>query len=209
MISNPYEVLGLSSNASNDDIKRAYRELSRKYHPDSYVNNPLSELAEEKFKEVQEAYDQIMHEREGSQQGGFGNTGYQNTASSDQESVEMQAVYNFLNNRRYQDAMNVLSRMSNRTARWYYCSAIANAGMANNVQALNDAKRAASMEPGNPEYTNLVSQLQWNGQRYQTRGGGYGGVGGRPSYGTGSFCCDLFILDSCCECMGGDLCSCM
>lgn len=213
MISNPYEVLGLSSNASNDEVKRAYRELSRKYHPDSYVDNPLSGLAEEKFKEVQEAYDQIMRDREGAQQSsGYGNTGYrgyQNTASSDQESVEMQAVYNFLNNRRYQDAMNVLSRMSNRTARWYYCSAIANAGMANNVQALNDARQAANMEPGNPEYTNLVNQLQWTGQRYQNRGFGYGGTGGRPSYGTGNFCCDLWIADTCCECMGGDLCSCM
>ena len=55
MIANPYEVLGISPNASNDEVKRAYREQSRKYHPDSYVDNPLSELAEEKFKEVQEA----------------------------------------------------------------------------------------------------------------------------------------------------------
>ena len=64
MIANPYKVLEVSSSATNDEIKRAYRELSRKYHPDSYVNNPLAGLAEEKFKEVQEAYDQIMKERE-------------------------------------------------------------------------------------------------------------------------------------------------
>jgi DnaJ-class molecular chaperone len=60
MITNPYKVLEVSPNASNEEIKKAYRELSRKYHPDSYVDNPLAELAEEKFKEVQEAYDQIM-----------------------------------------------------------------------------------------------------------------------------------------------------
>ena len=60
MIANPYEVLGVSPSASNDEVKRAYREMSRKYHPDSYVDNPLSGLAEEKFKEIQEAYDQIM-----------------------------------------------------------------------------------------------------------------------------------------------------
>ena len=65
MVTNPYEVLGISPNASNDEVKKAYRELSRKYHPDSYANNPLAELAEEKFKEVQEAYDQIMKQREG------------------------------------------------------------------------------------------------------------------------------------------------
>ena len=55
----PYEVLGVPSNASDDEVKRAYRELSRKYHPDGYVDNPLAGLAEEKFKEVQEAYQQI------------------------------------------------------------------------------------------------------------------------------------------------------
>ena len=63
MISDPYKILGISPKASNDEVKRAYREMSRKYHPDSYVNNPLSDLAEEKFKEVQEAYKQIMDER--------------------------------------------------------------------------------------------------------------------------------------------------
>ena len=65
MVTNPYEVLGVSPSASNDQVKRAYRDLSRKYHPDSYSDNPLAGLAEEKFKEVQEAYDQIMREREG------------------------------------------------------------------------------------------------------------------------------------------------
>ena len=60
---NPYEVLGVSRNASIDEIKKAYKELSRKYHPDSYVGNPLSSLAEEKFKQVQEAYDAIMKEK--------------------------------------------------------------------------------------------------------------------------------------------------
>ena len=64
MISDPYSVLGVSPNASDDEIKKAYRNMSRKYHPDSYADNPLSDLAEEKFKEVQEAYKQIMDERE-------------------------------------------------------------------------------------------------------------------------------------------------
>ena len=81
MINNPYEVLGVSQNASNDEIKRAYRDLSRKYHPDSYVDNPLAGLAEEKFKEVQEAYDQIMRERDGGYQSGYGSNTVQVTAS--------------------------------------------------------------------------------------------------------------------------------
>ena len=63
MSKNPYDVLGVSPNASDEEVKKAYRELTRKYHPDANVNNPLADLAEEKFKEVQEAYDEIMKER--------------------------------------------------------------------------------------------------------------------------------------------------
>ena len=69
MTKNPYDVRGVSPNASDDEIKRAYRDLTRKYHPDANVNNPLADLAEEKFKEVQEAYDTIMKERSGGYSG--------------------------------------------------------------------------------------------------------------------------------------------
>ena len=74
-ITDPYQVLGIAPSASDDEVKRAYRELSRKYHPDTYVDNPLSDLAEEKFKEIQEAYQQIMDMRSG--KGGY-QQGYQN-----------------------------------------------------------------------------------------------------------------------------------
>ena len=186
MINNPYEVLGVSQNASNDEIKRAYRDLSRKYHPDSYVDNPLAGLAEEKFKEVQEAYDQIMRERDGGYQSGYGSNagnsyssgyGQQNYASSE-DNVQLQAAANYLNARQYQQALNVLSRIQNRSAQWYYLSAVANMGMGNNVNALNLARQASSMEPGNPEYSNLVNRLQWNSQRYQGGGSPYANNGG-------------------------------
>lgn len=211
MIMDPYEVLGVSPGASNDEVKRAYRDLSRRYHPDSYADNPLAGLAEEKFKEVQEAYDQIMREREGGHQGnaqGY-DYGYQAAGSSQQE-VELQAAINFVNNRRYREALRVLSKLPSRTAKWYYCSAAAHYGLGNNVQALNDAQTAVNMEPGNMEYQSLLERLQWSSQRYQTRtfGGMTGGRGsGLPT--TGNCCCDLWIADSCCECMGGDLCSCI
>jgi molecular chaperone DnaJ len=202
MIANPYEVLGISPNASNDEVKKAYRELSRKYHPDSNVDNPLSELAEEKFKEVQEAYDQIMREREGGNYGNGGSYGNTSYSGGDDNSPEMASVYSYLNARRYSEALNILSGMANRTARWYYCSAIANAGVGNNVLALDHARQAVNMEPNNREYINLLNQLEWQGQRYQNTRNFNG-------YGTGNLCCDLWCADSCCECMGGDLCECM
>lgn len=205
-MSNPYEVLGISPNATNDEVKKAYRELSRKYHPDSYVDNPLSDLAEEKFKEVQEAYDQIMKQREG----GFGDYGnYGNPQGSsgggNQETVELQAARNFINARRFREALNVLAGIPNRSAMWYYYSSIANWGLGNNIVAVDHAKQAAAMEPNNMEYVNYANQLQFRGQRYQTTGYGYG----RQSFGTGNLCCDLWCADTLCECMGGDLCSCM
>ena len=206
MIANPYEVLGVSPNASNDEVKKAYRELSRKYHPDSYANNPLADLAEEKFKEVQEAYDQIMKQREGgySYQSAGQGQGY-SSAGSNQEMVELQAARNYINARRFREALNVLSNIPNRSAMWYYYSSIANMGIGNNLVAVDHAKQAAAMEPNNMEYVNYANQMQFRGQHYQTTGYGYG----RQSYGTGNLCCDLWCADTLCECMGGDLCSCM
>ncbi len=68
----PYSVLGVKPDASDQEIKKAYRELARKYHPDNYVDNPLADLAEEKMKEVNEAYEAIQKQRSG----GGGSGGY-------------------------------------------------------------------------------------------------------------------------------------
>lgn len=232
MTKNPYEVLGVSQNASEEEIKKAYRELSRKYHPDANVDNPLRDLAEEKFKEVQEAYDEIMKERAnggynygygagsesysygnnsyGNQGYGNGNSGYGGYQQYNNMSPEMQAAFNFINNRRYQDAINVLNRMNDRPAQWYYASAMANAGVGNNVLARDYASQAVNMEPNNPQYRQLMNQLNWGAQRYNSNpfGQGYGNRNDSPC-GTGNLCCDLWIADSLCECMGGDLCPCI
>ena len=95
-MSDPYEILGVQRGASEEEIKKAYKRLSRKYHPDANVNNPLAELAEEKFKEVQEAYDEIMKQREsGGGYSAYGSSAYGGGASyNGSPGVGMEAVFN-------------------------------------------------------------------------------------------------------------------
>ena len=202
---NPYEVLGVSRNASLDEIKKAYRELSRKYHPDSYVGNPLSSLAEEKFEQVQEAYDAIMKEKNGDYNyaSNYNNNGYNNG-----ESGEMAEVYNLLGRRSYSQALRLLDSMPNRNAKWYYYSAIAQVGLGNNLRGMEYARMAVSMEPNNLEYQNLVNRLSFQSNRYGEVRNVY--RGGRSGFDDASdLCCKLWLADTLCECMGGDLCSCM
>lgn len=207
MINDPYKVLGVSPNATDAEIKRAYHDLSRKYHPDSYSNNPLAELAEEKFKEVKEAYEEIVRQRQGggSSYGYSGNSYSSGSYSESEEDMKMRSVVNFINSRNFRQAINLLDSMGNRNARWNYCYAVANAGLGNTTEALRYAQTAVSMEPNNMEYKNFLNQLSWHGQNYQSMGGVYG----RPSYGSSNLCCDFICADTCCECMGGDLCSCI
>lgn len=203
MINDPYKVLGISPNASNDEVKKAYRDLSRKYHPDSYADNPLAGLAEEKFKEVKEAYEQIMQQRQN--YGGSSYTGDYSSSYSGNESADMMKVVNYINSRNFSQAIALLNTMNNRDGRWYYCYAVASYGMGNISEAMKYGQTAVSMEPNNMEYRNFLNQISYQGQRYQSTGGMYG----RPTYSTGDCCCDLWMADTCCECMGGDLCQCM
>lgn len=204
----PYKVLGVSPGATDEEIKKAYRSLSRKYHPDANVNNPNKAQAEEKFKQVQMAYDQIMKQKQqgysygsgygGGAYGGFGygrtNSAYGSAGSTD--SVEMQAAANYIRNRCFKEAVNVLNNMSQRDARWYYYSAVANAGLGNNVTAQEHANRAVDMEPSNMEYRQLKQQLEFGGTWYQNMGSSYD----RPYSGTGNWCFSMLLLNLLCNC---------
>lgn len=255
MYFDPYQVLGVSRDASEDEIKKAYRALSRKYHPDANINNPNKGQAEERFKQVQQAYDQIMKERSGdySGSGGFGGYGggqgygagfggrggygsqgsYSGQGSSgggrgyaggyggfggfgsfggfgqgfggfhvnddyEEATVQMEAARNYINAGHYAEALHVLAEMRERTARWYYFSAVANEGAGNKANALNYAKQAVDMEPGNTEYCNYLDRLQYGGNWYQDFGQGYGY--GRPAGSMGGFCIKLWLLQMLCNC---------
>lgn len=209
MFFDPYQVLGVSRDASDEEIKKAYRKLSRKYHPDANVNNPNAAQAEEKFKEIQQAYDQIMKEREqgyssgqgyGGQQsyggfGGFGGFGGQGS-SYDNGPIEMQAAANYINAGHYQEALNVLNRLHERNAQWYFFSAVANAGVGNNISALEHARKAVDMEPNNMQYRSFLNHLESGGQWYQDMGTGYG----RGTVMQGDWCNKLCLGYMLCQC---------
>lgn len=210
-MSDPYKVLGVSENATDDEIKKAYRALSRKYHPDANINNPNAAECEKRFKEIQQAYQQIVKEREGGytgryDYGGFGGRGYGNSGGQtahDEESMHLEAAFNYIRSGHYREALNVLSAMENRSARWYYLSGIANQRVGNNVIAKDHAAKAVQMEPNNQEYRMFLNQLENGGGWYQQMGQGYGRVN---ECDTGC-CYKLCIADIICNlCCGGTSC---
>ena len=225
-MNDPYSILGVPRGCTDEELKKAYRSLSRKYHPDANINNPNKEQAEAKFKEVQQAYDQIMHERQyGSSAdssydsysygnpGDFGGFGYgpfrgfygqyrqagPQTGSESQEDLHMRAAANFINGGRYKEALNVLDGISNRNAQWYYYSAVANSGLGNNVIALQYAKEALRLEPSNYQYQMLVQRLESGGTWYQQQQGTY-----QTTFNMGNnFCLKLCLLNALCNCCCG------
>ena len=177
----PYQVLGVSSSASDDEVKKAYRELSKKYHPDANINSVHQAEYTEKFKQVQNAYKTIMDGRKR----GFTNQNYGGTQANGQSGQSTyqyngneQAAFNdaaaYINARRFQDALNVLEQLRTRNAMWFYYSAVAMNGIGNNITALEYAQTAAQMEPGNLQYLFLVQQLQSSQGQYRTGQQTYG-----------------------------------
>lgn len=198
-MNNPYEVLGISPQATDDEVKAAYRELARKYHPDNYDNNPLSDLAEEKMQEINEAYDTIVRMR---RQGGA-NGAYQQTGSSSKYTD----VRNLIRMGRTIDAETLLDGVPapSRDAEWYFLkgSVLYKKGWLD--EAYNHFSTATRMDPTNREYQTAFAQLD-----RQRRTGGYrAGAGVNPN---GCSACDvcqgLICADCCCECMGGDFIRC-
>ena len=118
----PYQVLGVSPNATDDEVKNAYRELARKYHPDAYAGNPLSDLATEKMKEINEAYDTIMSQRrmgnQGQYAGGFSG-GYQSSGTSQSQFADIRRL---INARKIVEAEELLDGVPqhNRDAEWHF-----------------------------------------------------------------------------------------
>lgn len=189
MVQDPYKVLGVSPEASDEEIKKAYRELTKKYHPDRNPDNPA---AAEKMNDINAAYDAIKNGTAQQQYayqgdgagydpygwnpwGGYGAYGYQQSARQQTERSEYTAALNYIRNGMYREALNALSGVPDpeRDGRWYYLSSVANFYLGNKVTALEHAKRAVEIDPGNEDYRRLLQQLRTGGDFYDRYAGGY------------------------------------
>lgn len=210
----PYKVLGVSPSASDDEIKKAYRELARKYHPDNYVNNPLADLAKEKMQEINEAYDMVTKQRKnggssggqsnggashggnyyGGFQGGYQNHAYGNAYSGTNASIYNQ-VRNALNVGNIGMAEELLSRVSNHDAEWHF--------LRGNVcyrkgwfdEAMQEINTAVEMNPNQMEYRRTQQMMAANGQ--------YGGYRPMQSSDACDCCAQMMCLNCMCDCLGG------
>ena len=178
MIDDPYKVLGISRDASDDEIKQAYRRLAKQYHPD---RNPGDATAAKKMQEVNAAYEQIKNPEKAQTANGYGGYGYDpfggsyQRAYSSQSSEDpyQQAAYQYIRYRRYREALNALENSTERNARWYYLSCIANDALGNQVTALEHIKRAVSMEPDNQTYLYALNRMEMGGSAYREHAGTY------------------------------------
>ena len=196
MIEDPYKILGVSPNASDEEIKRAYRALAKKYHPD---RNPGDEEAARKMQEINAAYEQIKNPQPQGNYGGY--SGYGNPFGGyqqpNQEDQYFQGIRQYIRFGRYQEALNMLNNMTDRSARWYYYSVLAHNGLGNQVTALEHIRRAVSMEPDNYEYLDALNRIEHGGAAYRQQAGNFGGFSMRSDPCTSLFLC-WFVNLFCC-----------
>ena len=196
----PYRVLGVAPTDSDEVIKDAYRKLARKYHPDKYSDGDLKELAEEKMKEINSAYEEIQKIRSGRTNQNSGSYDYTDAKSK------------FMNVRRNLSNGNVgaaeaelnATDMGDRAAEWHYLMGIVLIKKGYYVDAQKMINTACRMDPGNAEYRAARDRLNMQGRGY---GGGYRTDGSSECSGC-DICTSLLCADCCCECMGGDLIAC-
>ncbi len=198
----PYEVLGVPRSATQEQVKAAYRELAKKYHPDRFINSPLAENANKKMQEINEAYDAIIA---GNRDGGsYTGTGYTSSSYNTYQQVKA-----YMQQNKLQEAERLLESMDNnlRDGQWYYLKGQINYNRGWTDQAYTYFSMAYKMDPSNAEFRHAYENL--NAQR----NGGFRTAERRNSHQSSNcdgcdLCSGLLCADCCCECCGGDLIPC-
>ena len=210
----PYQVLGVPSTATDEEVKKAYRDLARKYHPDNYHDNPLADLAQERMKEINEAYEAVQSQRKAQRNGGYstsgtgygtGYGGYQSAYQGPyQGSSRYQRVRMAISSGDLNLAEELLNAQTNHDAEWNFLKG----AICYRRGWLDEARRyyqtAVTMAPDNPEYQRALDILEGRGTPY--RPDGYGNV----TTGTcgNSDCLRLCGATLCCNALGVPVCFC-
>ena len=214
-MNDPYSILGVSKNASDDEIKEAYRALARKYHPDNYGDdNPLKDLANEKMQQINNAYDEIVRMRKGGTSYRGGSTYYDSYSGYNGTSSIYVEIRNLINSKKYAEAERRLEQINEygRVAEWHYLSALLLMRRGRVNDAMRELEIACDMEPDNMEYQKAKEMFNTNAGSY---GSTYYGMGDgqrrarRSGDDTLDCCMNLLCMDCLCECLGGDLIPCL
>ena len=197
MTNDPYKVLGIDRSASDEEFKKAYRELAKKYHPDNYVNTPLADLADEKMKEVNEAYDTIQKLRKEE----ANRTAYQNE-NGGYANGPFADIRSYINARNFYEAEIRLNSVppADRTAEWYYLKGVTFRARGWYFEAAKHFDVACRMDPTNQEYRIAAEAIRnYTSETRQVR----------KEDAVCNICSGLLIADCCCECCcNGDLIPC-
>ena len=211
-MTDPYKILGVSRDASDDEIKKAYRELARKYHPDNYAGSPLADLAGEKMKEINTAYSDIQKARAAAESGqqtrgeGYGEYTYGGSTYTGENAESFKTIREYINAGRFSEADLLLNSLAAgaRNAEWNFLKGCVLAQKGWFYDAQRYFETACYMAPDNQEYRTALNNIRVRANAY---GKGY------RTNGNGSSCaCDLctglMCADCCCECCGGDIIRC-
>ncbi len=197
-MTDPYKVLGVSPSSSDDEIKKAYRKLAKKYHPDNFSDSPLREQAEEKMKEINEAYDRIQKMRSGKGSSDSYSHGSYRTDTSSSSGIYYE-IRVAINNGSYAEAERMLNNISSesRGAEWHFLHGCTLYGRQWYFEAESELRRACELDPSNLEYRtaymNIKSRADFSQRAYRT-----------STHSSDCGICDLCTALMCADC----LCSC-
>jgi len=198
---NPYEVLEIKEGASDEEIKKAYREAVKKYHPDKYVNNPLADLASEKLVEINEAYEYLTKNKGNSSQSDYSRSGASNGYSSSSSNSNFQRVRVLISQNNISEAEILLNSINDKSAEWNFLNGVIAQKKGWYNQAITSFNQAVSMDPSNFEYRQAFNSMSNANKNYTSNVYNRG-------YGSGNtdicqMCQCLMCTDCCCESMGG------